>query len=233
MQVIPERLGEALDPPDRNPHSPVRGRRQQQPSARRQHAPDLREPAGRVGNMLDHLARPNEVEGAIPQRQRPLDRGDAEIEARMPRPGSIECRLRDLDPNHGGPGARELGREVTDAATEVQRPIATPGLGQEVRPAHSEVRWGELIRQPLPEIFVVCLHGATVSRRPPASPARHSQAAATRVARGARNAPRDGDVRRNASLHGTFHALPPEMIHLRRLLAVPENIELVQPLIAL
>jgi len=81
MQVVPQRLGVALDPPDRQTQPSVARGRQHQPPPRHEHAPDLRQPPCRVGDMLDHLAGPDDVERPVVERQRPVDRKSARTSA--------------------------------------------------------------------------------------------------------------------------------------------------------
>ena len=84
VQMVSERVGEPLDAAERDAQAAVRRRGHEQPTAGREHPSDLREPLAGVGHVLDHLAGPHEVERAVLERQRAIERDEAEVELRMP-----------------------------------------------------------------------------------------------------------------------------------------------------
>lgn len=163
VQVIAERLREPRDPANSDAHAAVRRRRQQQPAAGCQHAPHLREPAGRVRDVLDHLAAPNELERVLIEGERSFDRDEAEIEIGMPGARPAQRSLRHLHADRLHPARCEERGEFPGAATEVERPVSGPGLAQQEVPSALEVRRLEFVREPVPQVFVVVLHRATVS----------------------------------------------------------------------
>ena len=104
----------------------VGGRAQQQPPARAQHAAHLRQPGGGVGDVLDHLARPDHVEARVrraatgPRRRsaRSVELGVALARAR--RSGSSATSTATTS----APARGELGREGALAAADVEHALA-------------------------------------------------------------------------------------------------------------
>src|SRR5207249_3358483 len=88
-------------------------------------APDLRQPARRVGHVLDHLAGPDDVERPVVERQRPFEWHQPEVELGMDGTGTSDRRLRDIHPDRRRSEPCKLGREPAIAAAEIQYP--TPG----------------------------------------------------------------------------------------------------------
>ena len=89
--------------------------------------------------MLDHLAGPDDVERAVPQRQRPVDRRELEAQLRVAATGPADRRLGDLDADGCAPGLGEDRSQVALPAAEVQDPVARADVGPGKRGAHGEV----------------------------------------------------------------------------------------------
>ena len=157
MQVIAERIGEPLEPVQKQRRPRVVRRRQEQLTLRRQHAPGLGHPSGRVGHVLDHLARPYHVECAIFERKRSVDRGEAEIERWMSGARALQGRFRDLDADPVRPGPLELGSKSAIARANVEHASASGYLLAQERPPKLEVGRRELVRKALPELLVIVL----------------------------------------------------------------------------
>ncbi len=132
-----------------------------------EHATDLREPARRVGHVLDHLAGPDEIKGVIAERERSVERDAHEIQAGVPAPGPTEGRLGHL-------GAGDSGRtgpigqrgEITLAATQIQNAIAGSEEGEEKLASQLEVRGLETLREARPELLVVLAHARQATGSP-------------------------------------------------------------------
>ena len=100
---------------------PERGRAEQQPPAGAQHAAQLREPAGGVGDVLDHLARPDDVEARVGQL-----------------PGAFAVEQPQVERRGGAARARRSGSSATSTAS-TSRP-ASQQLGGERAPRRSRRR---------------------------------------------------------------------------------------------
>ena len=124
VQVIAERLRESLDAAERDRDAAVGRRRQQQSAARCEHAPDLRQPRSGVRDVLDHLARPHELErchraGAARRAAR------GELEGRVASARAPSAASATSTPTASAPAPRSR-REVAGAAAEIQHALAWP-----------------------------------------------------------------------------------------------------------
>ncbi|MGA2009490.1 MAG: O-antigen ligase family protein [Solirubrobacteraceae bacterium] len=159
VQMVAERLGVALDPSHRQAHAPVAGSGEQQPAGARQDAPDLRQPAGGVGDVLDHLAGPDDVEGPVVDRERAVDRRPGEAQLRVRAARASQRGLGHVDPEHLGARSGQRGGQLTRTAAEVEHAVAGPHVGQRERPPQREVGGPQVGGQPLPQLLVVVPHG--------------------------------------------------------------------------
>jgi len=163
-QVIAARVEVARErtPGERQAHErepSVRRRAQQQASARAQHAANLRQPRGRVGDVLDHLPRPDHVKARIFELPRPLRGDQAQVELRVARPRTPQRLLGDVDPHHTGAGPSQLRGEAPLAAADVQHARAGAHVIQQEASAQGEVGRFESLRHSLPKGFVVLKRG--------------------------------------------------------------------------
>ena len=160
--MISERVGEALDAAQRDPQPPVRRRGHEQPATGREHPPDLGQPSRRVGHVLDHLARPDQVERVVLERQRAVDGREPEVERWVvgARPG--EGRLGHIDPDRLRAGLRQHRSEIAGAATEIERPVAGADFGPQEPGAKLERRRFQIVGEALPQVFEVVPDRATV-----------------------------------------------------------------------
>src|SRR5438270_12818982 len=95
--MVRERLRVALEATEQDRQPRVVWSRDQQAARRAQHPSDLREPARRVGHMLNHLAGPHEVEGAVLERQGTIERSEQKANLRMGKPRTAQRGLGDVD----------------------------------------------------------------------------------------------------------------------------------------
>ncbi len=160
--MVSQRFGEGLNPLESQPQAPVGGRRQQQAAARDEHAPHLREPARRVSHVLDHLAGPDELEGVVLEGQRTFEGDEAEVKPRMPSLGAGYRGLGHLGADRLRPGLGQGGREPALSRSQIEHPLARPGLAEQEGATQFLVRRRQIWRQPLPELLVVVTHAATV-----------------------------------------------------------------------
>ena len=123
-----------------------------------EHPSHLREPARRVGHVLDHLAGPHQVERAVLQGQRPVDRRKLEVQLRVAAAGSAQRRFGDVEAERARAGTGEHGRQVALPAAEVQHAITWVHVRQGEGGPERKVGGLELIGQPLPELLVVVAH---------------------------------------------------------------------------
>lgn len=154
MKMIAERLGVTLDAAQRDRSASVRGRRQQEATARDEYPPHLGQPAGRIGDVLDHLTRPYERERTVLERKWSIERYELERKLGMPGPCAGKRRFGDIGTDHVCPGRRQQLGEIARATAEVEHALARrdPRAQQEVAPAHEFGR-REVVRKLLPEVF--------------------------------------------------------------------------------
>ena len=162
-QVPAERVEVALEAGerDRRRPQPAVGRSgHEQPPTRTQHATDLRQQPGGVGDVLEHLRAPDEVDLAVGQRQRPVRRREPQIGAG----GDARARSRAASatstPTGSAPGGAQRGDEAPGAAAEVEHALARPCLGeQEPAPPGPRPRLG-VGRRGGPRVLVEGAHRA-------------------------------------------------------------------------
>jgi hypothetical protein len=112
--------------------------------------------------VLDHLARPDEVERVVLERQRALDGGEPEVERRVvgARPG--ESPLGHIDPDRLRALLCQHRGEIAGSATEIERPVAGADFGPQEPGAKLERRRFQVVGEALPEVFEVVPDRATV-----------------------------------------------------------------------
>ena len=140
------------------------GRAQQQASTGAQHATDLRQPRRCVGDVLDHLPRPHDVEARVLQIPCSLGGDQAQIQLRVARPRAAQRLLGDVDPHHPRARIRQLGGEPSFATADVEHALAGAHAIEQKAPAHGQVGWLESLRQALPKGFVVPAGGHRCSK---------------------------------------------------------------------
>ena len=94
------------------------GRREQEGSAGSKDAADLREQAQPILNVLEHLARPNDIERLVSEGQ--LFPCQHELDRRGARSSPPQGLLRDVAARHDRPVLGQRRRELPQAATEIQ-----------------------------------------------------------------------------------------------------------------
>ncbi len=156
--MVPEWFGESLKAAERDPEPPVVGRGQQKTTPRHEHPDHLRQPRGRIRDVLEHLARPDEIKRVVLQGQPTLDRNQTEVEIGMSRPGARKCRLRDVGPDRIGAGLGHQSRELAGPAAEVKDPVAWLEIPEKKPAAQLPFRRIQFGRQPPPEFLVVVPH---------------------------------------------------------------------------
>ncbi len=114
------------------------GRGQQQAPAGGQHAAHLREPPGDVDDVLDHLAGPHDVEGAVVEHERPVQRALAELERGMARAGAAQRLGDDVDAQRVRAVRVQRRAELARAAAEVEHALARSHARQQPVASHRE-----------------------------------------------------------------------------------------------
>src|SRR5713226_9676983 len=150
MKMVAEWLGVTLDAErgDRQPR--VVWRRHKESPSRREDSPDLRQRSRRIGDVLDHLACPHELDGAVLERERTVDRREPKIERGMISARASKRCIRDFDTDRTSSSASKDRREHAAAASEVENALAGPRLGEQQRPPSVEIGGIEISRQSLP-----------------------------------------------------------------------------------
>jgi hypothetical protein len=131
VQVVGERLAVALESAHQHVQAAMRGRSDQQGPPRRQHPPQLADEARRVGDVLDHLARADELEASVRERQRALRRGAMQLDARAARPRPLKRGFGDIDANRPSAGERDCRGQLASAAADIQHALAGAHMRKE------------------------------------------------------------------------------------------------------
>ena len=100
------------------------GRGQQQAPARGQHAAHVRQPADHVDDVLDQLAGPHDVEGAVVERQRPVGGALGEVEPGVAGAGAAQGLGHHVDAERVGAMGGQRRGELARAAAEIQNALA-------------------------------------------------------------------------------------------------------------
>jgi hypothetical protein len=167
-QVLSQRGEVGLEASQRDhgsPQAPVRRGGDEEPARRPQHTPDLRQPAGRVGDVLDDLGRPHHVEARVLQRPRPVRLDQQEAQAGVALPRALDRPLRHLDPDRLGAGAGQLRAERPLAAADVEHPLPRPHPGQQEVASASVLERRQVGWHPGPDVLVELPHRASVRCR--------------------------------------------------------------------
>ena len=81
----------------------------------------------------------------------------------MPARGTVKGGPRDVGRGDVRPGTPDVSGQIAGPAAEVKDAIPARHVGQREPAAQREVRGSEVLRQALPQIVVVLLHGVNVS----------------------------------------------------------------------
>jgi tetratricopeptide (TPR) repeat protein len=159
-QVLAERVHALREGPPRQREAQqgattVCRRAQQHAPARTQHAAQLGQPGGGVGDVLDHLARPDDVEAGVRQWPARFAAEQRRRETRHAGPRAAQRLLGDIRRDDLRAGADQRGRELTFAAAEVEHALARLHVLEQEARAQREVVGLETLGQRLPEPFVV------------------------------------------------------------------------------
>jgi len=145
-----------------HPQPPVCGGAQQQPATPPQYPVHLRKPAHGIGDVLDRLARPHQVEAGVGQRPAAFGRDDPQLQAGLAGAGAAQRLLGDVHPHDGEAPAGELGREAALAAAHVQharwrgaRCAGGFGVSEQEREPQLQVGRIEPLWHPFPDALVV------------------------------------------------------------------------------
>jgi len=158
VQVVGERLAVALEATQQHVQAAVRGGRDQQRALGGQHASQLAHKARRVGDVLNHLARPDKLERAIREGQRPLRLDAAQIDPRAAGPRPLKRRRSHVDPDRLATGGGDRRGQLARAAADIQHALAGTHVRGEEAPAQLQVCRVQLARQAAPELLVVRTH---------------------------------------------------------------------------
>ena len=109
--------------------------------------------------MLEHLARPHDVDGVLVERQRAVLGREARIEARDACPRAAQRLLRDVDGDDGAPGGGEVRREGAVARAEVEHAVAPRDVLQQERAARGEPLGPRVLGHRPPHRLAPGLHG--------------------------------------------------------------------------
>jgi len=109
--------------------------------------------------MLEHLARPHNIEARIAQRPGPVQLDALQLELGMTHPRAAQGLLGDIDPRDVGPMVDELGGKATVPAAHVQDARARAHAIEQKASPHSEALGLEILGQALPEGLVVVAGG--------------------------------------------------------------------------
>ena len=137
----------------------VGGGAQHERAAGAQHAAHLREPAGGIRDVLDHLPRPDDVEAHVLQRPRSLRRDAAHIDPRIALARPAQRLLGDVDPDRHPPRMHKLARKATFGTADVQHPRSRGRVREQEGQARGQVRRLLALRDALPESLVVLVRG--------------------------------------------------------------------------
>lgn len=117
------------------------GSAEQQPAARREHPPCLRQPARSVGDVLDRLPRPHHVAARILDRPRPVDIDQAQIvQSGVSLAGAAQGLGGDVQAHNPRSPLQQLASEPSLATADVEHTLARGDLAQEKAQAQLAVR---------------------------------------------------------------------------------------------
>jgi hypothetical protein len=135
-QVVRARVEVAVG---RDDEPAVPGRRHEQRGGPPQDPPDLGEQSHDVGDVLEHLPRPDDVEGVLGEGQRAvLGHGDGVQAAGA---GPADGLVRDVGADDLGARRRQLGPEAPVPAAQVEHARSRGHVRQQERAARGEALW--------------------------------------------------------------------------------------------
>ncbi len=132
---------------------------EQQAALGLEHAPDLVERLADVRDVLEDLRAPDEVDGAVLERDRAVLH-QAHVGVRDVLACALHRLLRDLHPDR----VVEQREEAPGAAAEVEHAVARPDLGEQDPPARRERVWLRVLRGVRPERLVELAHQSMVNQ---------------------------------------------------------------------
>ena len=149
---------EARERDQRGLDAAVEWHRDQQPPAGAQHATDLEQQVRRIGDVLEHLRAPHEVDARVVERQRAVGLHQPQVGTRGVAPRPLERRLRQLDAHGLRAGIAQGGDEPAGAAAEVEHALAGADLTEQQRAAPLPRPRLGILRCVGPEILVLAAH---------------------------------------------------------------------------
>ena len=130
---------------------PVSGRRHDQAPAGAKHPANLRQPGCGVGDVLHHLPGPHHVEGGVLELPRAVRLDHQRRQTRVGPPGACERLRGDVDGQHLGARAQQLGGERPLTASDIQDAVAGLDAGEQEVASHGEPLGLESLGQRLPD----------------------------------------------------------------------------------
>jgi hypothetical protein len=180
-QVIRARIEARLEraPPEaeRESREALVGRRaEHERTTRAQHAAHLREPAGGVRDVLDHLPGPDDVEAHVRKRPRSPGIDEAHVDPRVALTRAAQRLRGDVDPHRLAPGPHQLAREAALGAADVEHARSRGRVLEQEGQARRHMRGLLALRDALPKGLVMLVRGhllgnyAVISSTPTANP---------------------------------------------------------------
>ena len=176
----------------------VVGHGDEDPAAGLEDAPRLGEEARRVGDVLEHLAAPDEVDLAVAERERAVGLDEAQVRAGHVAPGPLQRALGDLDADRVGADLAQRGDEAAGAAAEVEHPLAGLRLAEQQRPPRGPQPRLRVVGRVGPDALVEVAHAQEATNVNPAGWGGRANGAAMRTTSHAW--PARPDVRRSPEI---------------------------------
>ena len=130
----------------------------EQAPAGAQHAPRLGEQPGGVGDVLEHLRAPDEVDARVLERDRPVGAERAQVGALDVAARALERAVGELDADRVGAGVAQRGDEAPGAAAEVEHPLAGGARRRAAARGGAPTPTARVLGQLRPHILVERLH---------------------------------------------------------------------------
>ena len=161
-QVLAERVVVRLVAGERDQRAPepaVVGHGHEQAAAGRQHAARLGQQRDGVGDVLEHLGAPDEVDLAVAERDAAARVEQPQVGAGHVAPRPLQRPLGELHPDRVRAGLAQRGDEAPGAAAEVEHPVAGPQLAEQQRAPPLPLPRLGVVGQPGPDALVEVAHG--------------------------------------------------------------------------
>ena len=130
-----------------------------------EHAPRLGQQPRGVGDVLEHLRAPHEVDARVLERDRAVGAERAQVGAGHVAARALERALGELDADGVGARVAQGGDEAAGAAAEVEHALAGAGLAEQQRAAALAGPRLGVLGQLGPDVLVVGLHTWREARR--------------------------------------------------------------------